>query len=75
MGKGVHLPHTSNLTTHNFSFEMANLVSIEHQHSLVDGESFRLICFVNTELWSSEFIEFDVCGKPPFFSNPVRVNV
>ena len=65
------LLHTSNLLTlitHSFRLEMAidlKLVSIEQQHSLVDGESFRLICFVNTELWSSGFIELDVCGRPP----------
>ena len=51
-----------------------NLVSTENQHSLVVGESFRLICFLNTELWSSEFIELDVCGRP-LFANPVTFTV
>ena len=32
----------------------------------MDGESFRIMCFLNTELWSSEFIELDVCGRPLF---------
>ena len=46
-----------------------NLVKSEHQHSLVDGKSFRLMCFLSTELWFSEFIELDVCGRP-LFANP-----
>ena len=46
------------------------MVGREHQHSLEDGEIFRLICLINAELWSSKFIELDVCGRP-LFANPV----
>ena len=47
-----------------------NLVSSTYQHNLMDGENFRLICYLNTKLWSSKFIELDVCGRP-LFANPV----
>ena len=36
----------------------------------MDGEKFRLLCYLNTELWSTKFIELDVCGRP-LFANPV----
>ena len=36
----------------------------------MDGEIFRFICYLHTELWSSKFIELDVC-ETPLFTNPV----
>ena len=41
-----------------------------HHYSWIHGEIFRLICYLNTELWSPTFTELDVCGRP-LFANPV----
>ena len=49
-----------------------NLVNSEYQHSLMDGENVRLICYLNTKIWSSKLIELDVCGRP-LFANPVTI--
>ena len=46
------------------------LGSGEHHYSWIHGELFRLICYLNTELWSPTFTELDVCGRP-LFANPV----
>ena len=32
------------------------------------------MCYLNTKLWSSKFIELDVCGRP-LFANPVTYTV
>ena len=34
------------------------------------GENYGFVSFLNITLWSSKFIEFDVCGRP-LFVNPV----
>ena len=46
------------------------LGSGEHHYNWIHGEMFRLICYLNTELWSPTFTELDVCGRP-LFANPV----
>jgi len=47
-----------------------NLVSNENQDKCTDGENFRPVWHLNAKLWSSNFKELDVCGRP-LFANPV----
>ena len=66
------LPHTSNLPALVIrNFRLGNVSTLKssqywNQHSLIDGENFRLVSFLNTKLWSSKFIELDVCVEDPF---------
>jgi len=47
-----------------------NLTSSEHQHRLIGAENCRLACLLRIKLWSSKFIELDVCRRQ-LFANPV----
>ena len=50
------------------------MVSSEYQHRLMDRAIFSFVSFLNTKLWSSMFIELDVCGRL-FFANLVTYSV
>ena len=53
-----------------FQNRVTNLVSSEFQNWSMDEGNFRILPFLNTKLWSSKFIELDVCGQL-LFANPV----
>ena len=64
------LPHTSNIPTliiHNF-----RLVDLKFGQYVIStaGTSFSFVCLLIMKLWSSKFIQLDVCGRP-LFANPV----
>ena len=66
------LPHTSNLpilTIHNFNWLMLltwNLLSRKYQHWWIAREGFSFVCHLIIKLWSSKFIELNVCVEDPF---------
>ena len=41
-----------------------HLLNRKHKHRWIAGESFRFVCILIAKLWSCNFIELDVCGRP-----------
>ena len=67
------LPHTSDLqvsTIYNFRCVKAMELQIVQfralTYSVRTGKSFKLVSYLNTELWSFKVRKLDVCGRPLF---------
>ena len=69
------LPHTSDLqfsTIHNFRCVKAMDPQIVQFRALRTGESFKLVSYLSTKLWSFKIRKLDVCGRP-LFANSVTI--